>query len=213
MSPSNKQVLQGTCPRIIQLSFEQISVPISTFNWIDNSNFFPMSVPAVKKDTLPLLQLLQPILVADTGQQINIQSKKQKVPLYQLLGGRRTLQLIGEQIPRQPKIQATLLSKEYLDNKQSFEALDFLCSVLLRRPDEATKALLASALLDDTKFSKEASRFLDASNAQKIAKILGVSHATLHRITKEPRQKLVKLLQPSPNTQTTLGFAKFFDEI
>ncbi len=112
MAPSNKQVLQGTYPRIIQLSFEQISVPISTFNWIDNSNFFPMSVPAVKKDTLPLLQLLQPILVVDTGQQINIQSKKSKVPLYELVGGRRTLQLIGEQMPRQSKIQATLLSKE-----------------------------------------------------------------------------------------------------
>lgn len=213
MAPSNKQVLQGKDRQFIQLSIEQISVPRSTFNWIDNSNYFPMSIPAVKKDALSQLQLLQPILLVDTGKQINIESKKSKVPLYELVGGRRTLQLICEQMPPQTKIQATLLSKEYLDNKQSLEALDFLCSVLLHRPDEATKALLASALLDDTKFKKEASRFLNASNTKEIETLLGISHATLHRITNQPRQKLKKLLQPSPNTQTTLDFANFFDEI
>lgn len=213
MAPSNKQILKGKDPQFLRLSVEQIRVARSTFRWIDYGNYFPMSMPAVKGDALPLLQLLQPILVVDTDKKISIDPKKKDVPLYELVGGRRTLQLICEQKPRQTKIHATLLSKEYIDYKQSLEALDFLCSVLLRRPDEATKALLASALLEDTEFFNEASRFLDVSREKKIADMLGVSLATFHRITKEPRQKLVNLLNKSAKTQTTLGFAQYFDEI
>lgn len=127
------------------------------------------------------------------------------------MGGRRTLQLIAEQKPRQTKIQAILLGDEHLDVK-SLEVMDLLCSVLLRRPDEETKTLLASALLENAEFSDVASNFLDVSTAQKIADMLGISRATLHRITTEPRQKLATLANAPANTKTTLGIDRFFDE-
>jgi hypothetical protein len=43
--------------------------------------------------------------------------------------------------------------------------------------------------------------------------MLGVSHATFHRITKEPRQKLKNLLDKSANAHTSLGLGQLFDEI
>ncbi len=210
MEPSKRTILQDKVPRFIRLSIDQIRVPNCNFEWIDNGNFYPMSVPAVKEPVLPLLQLLQPILVVSAGTQVTEKSKKE-IPVFDLVGGRRTLQLTAELKPRQTKVQAVLLGDQHLDIK-SLEVMDLLCSVLLRRPDDETKTLLASALLEDSEFSDVASNFLDVSTAQKIADMLGISRATLHRITTEPRQKLATLANAPANAKTTLGIGKFFDE-
>jgi hypothetical protein len=76
MAPSNKQILQGKDPRFIHLSIEQISITLSTYKWIDNGNYFPMSTPAVKEPALSLLQLLKPILVVETGKKSLLSRKK-----------------------------------------------------------------------------------------------------------------------------------------
>jgi hypothetical protein len=44
---------------------------------MDEGNFYPMAVPAVKKQALDLLQLLQPILVVPSGKQITKSSKRE----------------------------------------------------------------------------------------------------------------------------------------
>ena len=53
MEPSNRTILQDKVPRFIRLSIDQIRVPNCNFEWIDNGNFYLMSVPAVKEPALP----------------------------------------------------------------------------------------------------------------------------------------------------------------
>ncbi len=190
-------------PQFIKLAIEQILVPHSNYEWMDEGNFYPMAVPAVKKQALDLLQLLQPILVVPSGKQIT-KSSKRGIPTYKLLAGRRTLQLISEQMPRQTKILVVCMEDKHIDTK-SLEVMDFLCSILLRRPDDETKTLLATALLADVEFSKAASNSLDVSTTQKISSMLGISRATLHRITTNPRRIMATRTNSPADIKTTLG--------
>jgi predicted DNA-binding protein (UPF0251 family) len=208
MEPRNRIIPPEKDARFILVGIEQIQVPPNTFKWLDCGNFYPMAVPSVKDPALSLLQLLQPILLAPSGKKMTGRNEGD-VPPYILVGGRRTLQVILEQQSRKAKVRAILLGNEQIDTK-SMEVMDSFCSILLHRPDHETLSMLAVALLDDREFSGIASKFLDVSTAQKIASTLGISRATLHRITTQLREN-VSTLAKAPSTKTTLGIAEDTD--
>lgn len=203
MQSRDTETTHKKAPRFIQLAIEKIHVPRSTFKWMDEGNFYPMAVPSVKKQTLDLLQLLQPIVVVPSGKETTGNSKRE-MPVYTLIAGRRSLQLIAEQVPRQTKILVICIEENPTDAK-SYEVMDFICSILLRRPDDETKTLLASALLEDKEFLGEASNFLDVSTTEKVASMLGISRATLHRITTTPRRIMATRTNSPEDIKTTLG--------
>jgi hypothetical protein len=107
-------------------------------------------------------------------------------------------------MPRQTKILVVCMEDKHIDTK-SLEVMDFLCSILLRRPDDETKTLLATALLADVEFSKAASNSLDVSTTQKISSMLGISRAALHRITTNPRRIMATRTNSPADIKTTLG--------
>lgn len=209
MKSRDNEISPIKTPQFIRIAIEQIRVSQSTFNWMDEGNFYPMSIPSVKKQALDLLQLLQPILVVPLGKQLTNSAKKE-MPVYSLVAGRRTLQLISEQMPRQTKVRVIKMGDNPFDTG-SYEIMDFLCSVLLRRPDDETKTMLAASLLEDTEFKNAALNFIDVSTQQKIASMLGISRASLNRLTTSHRQKIATPASTSAYLKTTLGIIRDLD--
>ncbi|OIR16824.1 hypothetical protein GALL_26440 [mine drainage metagenome] len=166
-----------------------------------------MSVPSVKEASLNLIQFFQPIVVSPTYGEVVSESKKTK-PLYNLVGGRRTLQLIAEQCSRDARICAVLLEDNSFD-KKTMEALDVLNSILLRRPNDASMALLAFGLLEDAEFREAVSTILDANRVEDVATLLGKSKATVHRmVSADLRNRLRKRSNAShQDSDASLGEA------
>lgn len=192
-------------PRFIRVSVDQIRVPLSTFMWAENANFYPMSIPSVKESALGLIQFLQPILVRKSDE-VTGESNQTK-PVYTLVGGRRTFQLIAEQKRRQTEISVLLLQDELLDTK-SMEVMDILCSILLNRPDDQTKALLAYGLRKDVDFSQVASKLIVSSKIEDVANLLCMDKSSVHRILSDPFCKdLEDQADARLNTAISLGDA------
>lgn len=200
----------GKTPHFIRLSIDQIDIPRSAFGgWTNDNGFYPMSVPAVTKETLPILQFIQPIVVAPEKKkkQSNLSGKER----YTLFSGRRTLQLLTEQLSRKTKIWVIRIDNDLCDAK-AWEAMDRLSTMLLQRPDEATKALLAHKLYRDEEFSSAAQNFLDIATTQKIADLLGMSRASFNRASNEVKKHEAEKIESDITQKTTLGLTDPMDE-
>lgn len=170
----------GKEPRFIKLSLHQIQVPLGTFRWTHDAGFYPMATPAISKQALPMLQFIQPILVVPADNNIASDNKNNR---YTLLAGRRTFQLICEHLSRKSRIWVIRVGHGHFD-PDSCEVLDILSTILLRRPDDGAKAMIAAALHKDEVFSAITRNFVDISTTHKIAGLLGMSRATFNRVTK-----------------------------
>lgn len=193
----------GKAPYFIRLSIDQIVIPRSSFGgWTNDSGFYPMSVPAVTKEALPILQFIHPIIVVpDKNKKQSDLSDKES---YKLLSGRRTLQLLTEQLSRKSRIWAIRIDIE--EGKwKSWEAMDRLSTLLLQRPDDATKALLAHKLHHDEGFASVARNFLDIATTQKIADLLGMSRASFNRASNEVKKHEAEKIESDITQKTTLG--------
>lgn len=193
-------------PKFIWVAIDQVRVKPTSFAWTDDGNFLPMSIPAVKRPALDLLQLVQPIIVTNETSQAGSESKKKSKHQYNLLAGRRSLQLLTEQNSCDTKIRVILFNEHSMDNK-TLEVMDILSSTLLRRPDDATLALLAFGLIEDRSFRQVATTLLDSSKIEDVAILLGKSKSTIHRLLSEEFCTRLRNKSPSPESKASLGDA------
>lgn len=199
---ADSNLAEGKEPRFIRLRLDQIHVPRSAFRWIDDAGFYPMSVPSVTQQALPILQFIQPILVSSGHNYPSRESSKKNS--YTLVAGRRTFQLLLEHFTRKSKIWVIHIGLDESETN-SWEAMDILSSMLLRRPDDETKTLIAAALYKDDDFSASSGNFVDVSNTHKISSLLGMSRATFNRAIKSVDEMALKKLKTAAEAKTTLG--------
>lgn len=205
MPSSDSNLAAGKAPQFIRISIDQIDIPRSNFGeWTNDGGYYPMSVPSVTKEALELLQFIQPILVARAGKKNQPDSKNKEI--YTLLAGRRTLQLLIEQLTLKSKIWTIRIENKLSDDKP-WEVMDMLSTLLLRRPDEATKALLAHKLHHEKGLHDVAQNFLDITNTNKISSLLGMSRATFNRAIKEVAKHEAEKKEVDISQKTTLGLA------
>lgn len=209
MTIADSNIANGKSPQFIRISIDQIDIPESAFGgWTNDSGFYPMSVPSITEKALPVLQFIQPILVALKKTNSQPDAKKS----YTLLAGRRTLQLMSEQLSRKSKIWAIRIENE-LPDAQSWEAMDMLSVLLLRRPDDETKALLAHKLHHEKELSSVAKNYLDIATTQQISDLLGMSRATFNRAIKEVSKHESSRKKVDISEKTTLGLDKNSDPV
>ena len=202
---ADSNLAEGKEPRFIRLRLDQIHVSRSVFQWMDDAGFYPMSVPSITKQALPFLQFIQPILVSSGHNYTSRESSKKNS--HTLVAGRRTFQILSEQLTRKSKIWVMRIGHDESENP-SWEAMDILSSVLLRRPDDETKSLIAAALHKDDDFSAIAGNFVDISNTHKISSLLGMSRSTFNRTIQSLDENKFKKTKNTAGSGTTLGIAE-----
>lgn len=183
-------------PVVVKLKLLQIEVLLPKQAWSAELHHLPETIPSVLPAALHPLQIMQPLVV----QQLGPISLAQKDRRYRLLGGRRTLQLLLEQHPRNHMTWALLFAGEDLPSESDLEVLDTLLFKLICRPDGEDLALIAAELKENEVLRSAAGRYVDVNNDAAISSLVGMSRAGLHRSVSKRRAQMKRLQE-----QTSAG--------
>ncbi len=173
--------------RIQNLSLQQIDVPSPKKTWCVGLRHLPESIPAARQASLGILQIMQPLVVAFIPAS---ERQTEAARRYKLVAGRRTLQLLLEQFPRDHKTWALCVSDANLPDESDLEVLDTLLFKLLCRPDADDLAMIASALKEDDEFRAIADKYVDVSDDAAIGSLVGMSRTGLHRSATKYRERI-----------------------
>ena len=172
---------------IQDLALQQIDVPRPTKTWCVGLRHLPENIPAVRQASLDLLQIMQPLVVTAIP---TAKRQKEATRHYRLLAGRRTLQLLLEQFPRDHKTWALCVSNDSVPGEADLEVLDTLLFKLLCRPDADDLAMIASALKEDEELRAIADKYVDVSDDAAIGGLVGMSRTGLHRSVVKFRERV-----------------------
>ena len=166
-------------PRTVKLRLSQIDVPSPTRPWCVGLRHLPQTIPTVRPAALPLLLLFQPLVVSEDSDR-----KTSNQQRFKLLAGRRTLQLLLEQYPRDYRTWALCVAHDAsLPNTEDFEVFDTLLVKLISRPDPDDLAMIATALKNDQTLRAAADRYVDVADDAAIGRLVNMSRTTMHRRT------------------------------
>lgn len=143
---------------------------------------------------------MQPLVVT----KVPLPKGRTGVMHYSLLAGRRTLQLLLEQFPRDYKTWALCVGKEDFPDVSDLEVLDTLLFKLLCRPDGDDLSVIAAALKEDSELREVANRYVDVSNDEAIGNLVGMSRTGLHRSTVKARKHLLNKETPKETVSLEL---------
>lgn len=184
-------------PGVVKLKLDQIDVQRPSQAWCAALHHLPESVPTVRPAALDPLQLMQPLVVVQVGPATRSQSDRR----YRLVAGRRTLQLLLEQHPRDHVTWALCIADEkYLPSDSDLEVLDTLLFKLICRPDGDDLAVIAAELKENETIRGAAGKYVDVSSDAAIGSLVGMSRAGLHRSVSKRREQLERLQE-----QTSAG--------
>jgi len=176
-------------PGVVKLKLDQIDVQPPSQAWYARLHHLPESVPTVRPAALGPLQIMQPLVVVQVGPATRSQSDRR----YRLVAGRRTLQLLLEQHPRDHVTWALCIADEkYLPSDSDLEVLDTLLFKLVCRPDGDDLAVIAAELKDNETIRGAAGKYVDVSSDAAIGSLVGMSRAGLHRSVSKRRELLEK---------------------
>jgi hypothetical protein len=177
-------------PAVVKLKLDQIDVQRPSEAWCAGLHHLPESIPTVRPAALDPLQLMQPLVVAHVGPITRSQSDRR----YRLVAGRRTLQLLLEQYPRNHMTWALCLADEKgLPSEPDLEVLDTLLFKLICRPDGDDLALIAAELKENEVLRSAAGKYVDVTSDAAIGSLVGMSRAGLHRSVSKRREHLERL--------------------
>ena len=184
-------------PGVVKLKLDQIDVQRPSQAWYAGLRHLPESIPTVRPAALGPLQIMQPLVVVQVGPMARSQSDRR----YRLVAGRRTLQLLLEQHPRNHMTWALLFTDdEDLPSEADLEVLDTLLFKLICRPDGDDLARIAAELKENEALRSAAGRYVDVTNDVAIGSLVGMSRAGLHRSVSMRREQLERLQE-----QTSAG--------
>lgn len=158
--------------------------------WTNHLGFAGEQLPAVRAEALPILQLLSPMVIC-----------LQETPgsdsdTYRLVAGRRTYQLHAEQLSGSASITAIELATAVSDADAAEMAhIDTLLLRTLWVPDERARDIVAAAL-QEPEVSGALGRFVRIGGREEVARLLGMSRATLHRRSQDGRAGLAAIRKP-----------------
>lgn len=179
-------------PRTIRLRLDQIDLPRPARPWCVGLRHLPQTIPTVRPEALPHLLLLQPLVVREEPQRSDSDPRR-----YKLLAGRRTLQLLLEQHPREHRVWALCVQKETpLPEGDDLEVLDTLLAKLICRPDTDDLTLIATALKIDKELRDTAGRYVDVETDASIGRLVGMSRTAMHRGAARVRPIIHEALNP-----------------
>ena len=174
----------------MKLKLDQIDVQRPSEAWCAGLHHLPESIPTVRPAALDPLQLMQPLVVVNVGPITRSQSDRR----YRLVAGRRTLQLLLEQYPRNHMTWALCLADEKgLPSEPDLEVLDTLLFKLICRPDGDDLALIAAELKENEVLRSAAGKYVDVTSDAAIGSLVGMSRAGLHRSVSKRREHLERL--------------------
>ncbi len=177
-------------PAVVKLKLDQIDVQRPSEAWCAGLHHLPESIPTVRPAALDPLQLMQPLVVVNVGPITRSQSDRR----YRLVAGRRTLQLLLEQYPRNHMTWALCLADEKgLPSEPDLEVLDTLLFKLICRPDGDDLALIAAELKENEVLRSAAGKYVDVTSDAAIGSLVGMSRAGLHRSVSKRREHLERL--------------------
>jgi hypothetical protein len=175
-------------PRIIRLRLNQIDLPSPFRPWCVGLRHLPNCIPTMRKEALAILPLLQPLVV-----RAQPRSESSSPHRYAVVAGRRTLQLLLEQFPRDHRTWALCVQRdEALPEEDDLELLDTLLTKLICRPDNDDLALIATALKTDEVLRSKAKRYVDVATDAAIGRLVGMSRTAMHRHVENNRAKFRK---------------------
>jgi len=190
-------------PSVVKLTLDQIDVQRPTQAWCAGLHHIPESVPTVRPAALDPLQIMQPLVVVQVGPITRSQSDRR----YRLVAGRRTLQLLLEQHPRDHVTWALCIAEEMdRPSDSDLEILDTVLFKLICRPDGDDLAVIAAELKENETIRGAAGKYVDVSSDAAIGSLVGMSRAGLHRSVSKRRELLEKQQDEQKSASVKLDF-------
>ena len=190
-------------PGVVKLKLDQIDVQRPSQAWCAGLHHLPESVPTVRPAALSPLQIMQPLVVVQVGPATRSQSDRR----YRLVAGRRTLQLLLEQHPRDHVTWALCIADEKdLPSDSDLEVLDTLLFKLICRPDGDDLAVIAAELKENETLRGAAGKYVDVSSDAAIGSLVGMSRAGLHRSVSKRRELLETQQDEQKSASVKLDF-------
>lgn len=181
----------------MKLKLDQIDVQRPLQAWCAGLHHLPESVPTVRPAALDPLQIMQPLVVVQVGPTTRSQGDRS----YRLVAGRRTLQLLLEQHPRDHVTWALCMADEKdRPSDSDLEILDTVLFKLICRPDGDDLAVIAAELKENETIRVAAGKYVDVSSDVAIGSLVGMSRAGLYRSVSKRREQLERLQE-----QTSAG--------